>query len=220
MSEDEKRARRWLTDHLNIGPNAFDRLACFASALIEENARQNLIAAASASELWWRHIVDSAQLLGFARNMQPGNGPWVDLGTGAGFPGLIIGILDEQRPMLLVEERRRRVDWLTWIAAELQLAHVTVVGSSVEKMSNPASAIISARAFAPMSKLLRLSARLSTPQTIWLLPKGERALQEVEELPEDVRAMFHVKQSITHPAAGIVLGRGVPPLKRRGVQTC
>jgi 16S rRNA (guanine527-N7)-methyltransferase len=70
--------------------------------------------------------------------------------------------------------------------------------------------VISARAFAPLDKLLRLSARFSTPDTVWLLPKGRSAAKELGEQKADVRAMFHVEQSLTDPQAGILVGRGRP----------
>jgi 16S rRNA (guanine527-N7)-methyltransferase len=72
--------------------------------------------------------------------------------------------------------------------------------------------VICARAFAPLSKLLSLSARFSTPDTLWMLPKGRSAAQELSEQPESIRAMFHVEQSRTDPEAGLVIGTGRPPV--------
>jgi 16S rRNA (guanine527-N7)-methyltransferase len=74
-------------------------------------------------------------------------------------------------------------------------------------------AVICARAFAPLEKLLSLSARFSTHDTVWLLPKGRSAAQELQEQPESIRAMFHVEQSRTDPEAGIVIGQGRPALR-------
>jgi 16S rRNA (guanine527-N7)-methyltransferase len=68
--------------------------------------------------------------------------------------------------------------------------------------------VISARAFAPLDRLLRLSARFSTTATQWVLPKGRSAEQEVQELPGRYRGMFHVEQSLTEAEAGIIVGKG------------
>jgi 16S rRNA (guanine527-N7)-methyltransferase len=72
------------------------------------------------------------------------------------------------------------------------------------------TAVITARAFAPLGKLLALSARFSTRDTAWLLPKGRSAAQELSEQPPAVRAMFHVEQSQTDREGGILVGRGTP----------
>ena len=71
--------------------------------------------------------------------------------------------------------------------------------------------VITARAFAPLGKLVTLSARFSTQATIWLLPKGRSAAQELAEQPLDVQKMFHVEHSETDSAGGILVGQGTPP---------
>lgn len=219
MNDDEAAGRRWLEHHLAADRATLDRLTAFAGALRAENGRQNLVAAASLGELWWRHIVDSAQLLLVSRETRLGPGLWLDLGSGAGFPGLIVGILEPGREVRLVEQRRLRVQWLERMAAELGLSHVRVFGCSLEKLATSPAAVISARAFAPLPKLLRLAARFSTRETLWLLPKGEQARQEVERLAGDLRPMFHVKPSVTSVAGGIVVGRGaIHP--ERGATPC
>ncbi|MBS1240110.1 MAG: rsmG [Proteobacteria bacterium] len=152
---------------------ALERLERLAILLTEENARQNLVAAATLPAIWQRHFADSAQLLAHvprgsealpkAETSDPG--PWLDLGTGAGFPGLVIAALRPEWDIRLVESRR------------------------------------------PLPKLLDLSTRFSTDRTLWLLPKGRSAAQELASLPESVRKLFHVEQSCTDAEAGIVVGR-------------
>ncbi|BBC71448.1 16S rRNA methyltransferase [Altererythrobacter sp. B11] len=186
------------------------RLAIFAELLKEENERQNLVSTASLAVVWQRHLADSAQLLLHA----PAGllGPWLDLGTGAGLPGLVIAALRPELPVLLVESRRRRVEWLSRAAAELALVNCRVLGARLEDVESTPAAIISARAFAPLGKLLGLSARFSTRETVWLLPKGRKAAQELQEQPVAIREMFHVEQSCTDPEAGILVGKGTPKL--------
>lgn len=95
----------------------------------------------------------------------------------------MIAALQPERPVVLVDSRRLRTEWLQRAADTLQLPHVRVVHSRVEDLPSGPHAVISARAFAPLDKLLTLSARFSTPDTIWLLPKGAGAQHELEMLP-------------------------------------
>jgi 16S rRNA (guanine527-N7)-methyltransferase len=211
----EEHGQQWLKSNLGCDDRALDLLAAFVAALGEENRRQNLVAARSLDEVWWRHVVDSAQLLLVSRETKLGAGSWWDLGSGAGFPGLVIAVLSSDTQVCLVEERKARAGWLTQAVAQLGLRNVRVIGQPLKRVATEPAAVISARAFAPLGKLLGLAARFSTPETVWLLPKGESARQEVEGLPAGLRRMFRVEPSATNPAAGIVVGRGV--VDARGV---
>lgn len=186
---------------------ALERLNQLVALLIEENGRQNLIAAATLSAVWLRHIADSAQLLDHVPRETSDPGPWLDLGTGAGFPGLVIAALRPDWDVRLIESRRKRTDWLERAKAELGLNRCEIVASRLEVVEPIAAGVISARAFAPMPKLIELSARLSTNRTLWLLPKGRSAAQDLASLPESMRRLFHVEQSCTDPEAGIIVGR-------------
>lgn len=183
---------------------ALDRLDRLVALLVEENGRQNLVSEASLSSVWQRHIADSVQLLDLVPRE---TSPWLDLGTGAGFPGMVISIVRPAAHVVLVESRKRRVEWLTAVATELQLENCHIEGKRLEAVDSFPAAVISARAFAPLDKLLKLARRFSTSDTAWLLPKGRSAEQEVAALTLDMRAMFHVEQSATDADSGIVVGR-------------
>lgn len=206
MMNTEDEAQAWLRDTLGADANAMARLSHLVDLLLDENERQNLVARGTLPHVWQRHIVDSAQLLHVSRETL-GGGDWLDLGTGAGFPGLVIAALQPDRPVILVDSRRLRTEWLQRAAGALELPNVRVALSRVEDLPSGAHAVISARAFAPLDKLVTLSARFSTPDTIWLLPKGAGAQHELEMLPESWRHVFHVEQSLTDPNAGIIVGR-------------
>jgi 16S rRNA (guanine527-N7)-methyltransferase len=175
--------------------------------IVEENARQNLVAKASESSIWLRHLADSAQLLGYVSR---GTEPWLDLGTGAGFPGLVIAAMRPDIAVVLVESRKKRVDWLVRAATALGLTNCRIEGRRLEHVESFNAAVISARAFAPLVKLLSLSARFSTRDTLWLLPKGRSAVQELANLRHPAAGMFHVEQSATDSEAGLVIGTGRP----------
>jgi 16S rRNA (guanine527-N7)-methyltransferase len=184
------------------------RLEHLAALLAEENGRQNLVSSASLEAVWQRHFADSLQILD---HVPRGTSQWLDLGTGAGFPGLALAIAQPETAMVLVESRKRRVEWLSGAAETLGLDNCRIIGSRLESVESFPASVITARAFAPLGKLLDLSARFSTPTTAWLLPKGRSAAQELAEQPPGVRAMFHVEQSHTDPAGGILVGQGTPP---------
>lgn len=186
---------------------AMERLDRLVEALCEENRRQNLISRPSEAQVWRRHIADSAQLLRFVPRGTSGEdkGIWLDLGTGAGFPGLVIAALRPEWRVVLVESRSRRVDWLRRMARSLDLPNCRIEGHRIEVVKPFAASVISARAFAPLPKLLHLSAPFSTKATTYLLPKGRSAAQELEQLPAQIRRLFHVEHSLTDAEAGIIV---------------
>ena len=212
MIGSEDSARRWLVNLPGCDAVAMQRLEQLVALLGVENQRQNLVASSSLSAVWQRHIVDSAQLL--IDVPRETVGPWLDLGTGAGFPGLVIAALRPDLEMVLVESRARRVEWLQLCVRELGLVRVRVEGQRLERLPPFSAAVISARAFAPLNKLLEISARFSTPATLWRLPKGRSAQQELSQI-DGWNHAFHVKQSLTDPDAGIIVGQGLQQARRK-----
>ncbi len=200
---DEAVARAWLADLPEWDATARERLEDLAVLLRAENDVQNLVSDASLAALWVRHYADSAQLL--AHVPRETSAPWLDLGTGAGFPGLVIAILRPECEVVMVESRARRIDWLQRVCDTLSLANAQIAGMKLEALETRKFRAISARAFAPLPKLLDLSARFSTSETVWLLPKGRSARQELAEL-KGWNHLFHVEQSLTDPDSGVIVG--------------
>ena len=191
----------------DVSRETFEKLECFAALLIAENERQNLIAVASIPELWTRHIMDGAQLLG----MTSGEGSWCDIGSGPGLPGLIIAILGG-RPMTLNEPRKLRAEFLRHVVAELDLTDTVVAECKVERLAGKFD-VITARAVARLDKLFSMACHLAHSETKWLLPKGERAQSELDEARETWQGSFRLVPSLTHPASAIVIAEHV---QRRG----
>ncbi|WP_395329719.1 16S rRNA (guanine(527)-N(7))-methyltransferase RsmG [Novosphingobium sp. BL-8H] len=203
MISTEDEARDWLRALPECDQAAEERLEILVRMLAEENTRQNLVSAASLDQVWLRHIVDSAQLLPHVPRGT--SSPWIDLGTGAGFPGLVIAALRPECEVLMVESRARRIEWLDRARMAMGLDQARVLGQRLELVETREARVISARAFAPLEKLLTLSSRFSTSDTVWLLPKGRSAQQELDDLRK-WRHVFHVEQSLTDPQAGIIVG--------------
>lgn len=203
MTEDQ--AKLWLVSHLGVSRETMKSLDVFRGFLENEAKSQNLIAASTFDSIWTRHIVDSAQLLTFLpKSIIASN--WLDLGSGAGFPGLIAAMLSNYH-VTLVESRARRIEYLQRAVAMLDLeGRVTIAGMPLERLPVQEYNIISARAFAPFPKLLQLAARFSTNNTHWLLPKGRNAAKELEEAQENWSLDMRVIPSITDSDAGIICG--------------
>lgn len=201
MTEEE--AQRWIADR--HGPAGVELMTCLAALVREEAARQNLVAPSTLDEMWVRHIVDSAQLIPFAE-AYPGN--WLDIGTGAGFPGLVVAALTD-RPISLVEPRKRRADFLSACCDALGVAsRTTVVTGKVERATFEAT-VISARAVAPLWELLGAAQHCSTWNTLWLLPKGRTAREEIASAQQSWHGAFHVEHSVTDPESLIVIAKEV-----------
>lgn len=207
----EEAARTWLSEDLVIDADAWGKLALLVARLKEENTKQNLVSRSSLEHVWQRHICDSAQLLRYAPRGTVET--WLDLGTGAGFPGLVIAATAPSIHVTMVESRGRRAEWLSRMVEQLGLLNATVEGEQLQRVADMSVDVISARAFAPLDTLLALASRFSTQSTLWLLPKGRSAAQELSEL-QGWRHTFHVEQSLTDPDAGIVVGRLANPERR------
>ena len=180
-----------------------EKLAAYVEMLRAESARQNLISASTLDRIWERHILDSSQLVQF--EPRPGSS-WVDIGAGAGLPGIVVACLVEG-PITLVEPRRLRADFLQNVVEQLGL-NAKVIPSKVERVSGRFD-MITARAVASLSRLLELSQHLSTRNTVWALPKGRSAQSELVDARRAWQGTFHVKQSVTDAESYIVIGTGV-----------
>jgi 16S rRNA (guanine527-N7)-methyltransferase len=201
---EEMAARAWVEREFDVPRGTMARLDAFAALLRAENERQNLVSRASLDRLWSRHIADSAQLLRFA----PTSGAsWIDLGTGAGFPGLIVAML-HRGPVTLVEERRLRADFLRRAAAQLQVGAEILAGKAERVPPRPFE-VISARALAPLGRLFQLGTGFSTENSVWLLPKGRNAQTELEALDPSWQGSYRLEPSVTDPEAHILVATGV-----------
>jgi len=192
-----------LLAHLDVSRETLERLRIFADLLTRWTRRINLVAPATVPEVWTRHILDSAQLWPLRPEPCP---DWVDLGSGAGLPGLVIAALAAEgrlTAVTLVESDSRKSAFLITAAREMGLSP-TVLTMRAEAVRLPPPAVISARALAPLPKLLDLAEPLIGPRTVCLFPKGARAHSELTA----ARAAWHTDvseiASVTDPTATIL----------------
>jgi 16S rRNA (guanine527-N7)-methyltransferase len=189
----------------NVSRETFEKLKTYAALLREESGRQNLVSGRTLDHLWERHILDSAQLVRF--EPKP-HASWADIGSGAGLPGIVIACL-AGGPVTLIEPRRLRAEFLHNVGESLRI-NVTVFAGKAERAEGKFD-VITARAVANLSQLMRISSHLSTRKTVWALPKGRSAQAELVEAQRSWQGVFHVEQSVTDIESFIVVGTGVRP---------
>ena len=179
------------------------KLEAFVLLLRDANQRQNLISATSGDQIWSRHILDSAQLVRFEPFERAS---WLDIGSGGGLPGIVIACLVDG-PVTLAEPRRLRAEFLNDAIRALNL-RAAVEARKVERITGTFDAI-TARAVAPLDRLLEISQHLSTRKTVWALPKGRSAQSELADAQRSWQGTFHVERSVTDPESFILVGTGV-----------
>ena len=189
----------------NVSRETFARIERYIELLRREAVRQNLISASTMETVWDRHILDSAQLVQFEPKV---GSAWVDIGSGAGLPGLVVACLVDG-PVALVEPRRLRAEFLQRAIVALNLSSRVSLQQVNAQRAQGKYDVISARAVASLPRLLEISQHLSTGNTVWALPKGRGALEELAEAQQAWQGVFHVERSVTDSESYIVVGTGV-----------
>lgn len=177
---------------------AMARLSDYVALLEKWNARINLVSQASLADVWRRHILDSTQLLGLA----PADGNWLDLGSGAGLPGLVIALIGRQGVHLVESDNRKAV--FLREAARLCDTPITVHRQRIEKLAPQGAAVISARALAPLPRLLPLLHRHMNADSVCLLLKGQDVEDELTQAAKSWIMRVERIQSRSDPA-GVIL---------------
>ena len=203
---DEANVAQWLTERLAVSRETLARLETFVALLCEESNRQNLVSASSLDTVWTRHVVDSAQLVLLAGERRDAH--WLDLGTGAGFPGMVLAILTHGQ-VTMVEERTKRHLWLSSVVDRLGLSNARVIGRDLARIPAFDADIITARAFAPLGTLLDLAVRFSRADTLWLLPKGRGGEEELATVRDAWHGRFGLEPSVVDASSAIVVATGV-----------
>jgi 16S rRNA (guanine527-N7)-methyltransferase len=157
-----------------VSRETLERLEAYAALLATWSLRINLVGRATLDDLWRRHFLDSAQLLPL---VPAGTQSLADLGSGAGFPGLVLAILGVPG-VELIEADSRKAAFLREVA-RVTGADVTIRGCRIESVPPHAVDVVTARGCAPLERLLALAERLTGPTTSCLFLKGARAEEEL-----------------------------------------
>ena len=214
LQEDRARALALVS----VSRETLARLDRYVALLLDWQRRVNLIAPSTEPALWTRHVADSLQLLTLA----PEARIWADLGSGAGFPGLPIACALAETPgarVHLVESSAKKVAFLR------EASHVTGAPVAVHAIriadfvkARPAKVdVVTARAVAPLSKLLAEAYPLLKSGAVGLFPKGQGVDAELTEAAKYWRFQVTLVASRTDPNARIVTVRGLDPIAAPGV---
>ena len=184
---------------VSVSRETLARLEAYAELLTRWSARINLVGRDTLSDLWRRHILDSAQLHRF---VSPSASSLIDLGSGAGLPGLVLAILGVPG-VELVEADSRKAAFLRE-AARVTGAAVVIRPCRIQAVPAHAVNVVAARACAPLDRLLDLAAPFLAPDTLCLFPKGERFNEELTLARKAWTMSVSVEQSLSD-RRGVVL---------------
>lgn len=189
---------------LAVSRETIGRLRALEALLNKWNPAINLVAKSTLPQAWQRHILDSAQLYAIAPRTVD---HWVDLGSGGGFPGLVIAALsaelDPNRRVTLVEVDQRKATFLREAARQLSL-DTAVLSERVEKVAPLAADVLSARALAALPLLCDFATRHLSPDGLALFPKGASYQDELADAARVWRFDVTVHQSDTDPSAVVL----------------
>lgn len=162
----------------------FDGAASFARMLAAEGELRGLIGPRELPRLWRRHVVNSAAVAPYL----PASGSVVDVGSGAGLPGVVLALMRPDLQIHLLEPMQRRVAWLTEVSERLELPNVVVHAARAEDMQGQIVAdAVTARAVAALDKLARWTLPLARLGGVLLAMKGQRAAEEVAKAGKTLR---------------------------------
>lgn len=205
----------------DVSRETLDRLELYVALLRQWQKAVNLVAPSTLDQIWHRHFADSAQIL----PLVPQARTWLDLGTGGGFPGLVIAILlagQSRAPsatrVVLLDSDSRKTAFLREVVRQTGLAPgvaVDILSIRAESLATqvnvPLPDVVCARALAPLEKLLPLAAPLFTPTTTGVFLKGKDAAQECVAAEKSWKFKAELVPSRTQDNARIVVVRHLEP---------
>src|ERR1700761_1651286 len=183
------------------------RLKAYADLLTDWNARHNLVARSTLPDLWHRHLWDSAQLV---PQIPAGARTLADLGSGAGFPGLVLALLRPELTVTLHEATTKKCAFLQAAADRIGLK-VTIRNSRLEDLPAQAFDVVTARALAPLPQLLQYAYPFTGPNSVCLFLKGQNVGAELTEAHKYWSMEASQVPSQTEPSAAIVTVRKLGP---------
>lgn len=193
----------------NVSRETLDRLEAYEALLKKWNPAINLVSASTLTQIWSRHFLDSAQIFALAPTKA---GQWADLGSGGGFPGLVVAVIAaEKAPDLsvtLVESDHRKAAFLMTTANALGLK-VLVRTGRIEALPELSANVLSARALAPLGDLLGFAERHLGQGGTCLFSKGARWQDELKQAQEMWSFTYETHKSVTDPDAVVLKIEGV-----------
>ena len=184
------------------------KLKFFQEEIIKNNQKFNLISKSSVLNLWERHIIDSAQLINF---FPKGFNKFIDIGSGAGFPGLVIKIMDNNLRGHLVESNTKKAKFLSNTSKLLGI-DINVHNErfeNLDKFENDNKFVLTSRAVSSLSKMIKISLSFFQSGSIGLFHKGEKWQQEISEASKSWAFEFEAIVSLTNKDSRIIMIKNV-----------
>lgn len=190
---------------IDVSRETLDSLRAYAALLKKWNARINLVAPSTLSDVWSRHIIDSAQLFSHA---PPSTRHWVDLGSGGGLPAIVCAILAKELlpacRFTLIESDKRKSAFLLTAAQTLDL-DLTLLAERAEMVPPQGADVVTARALAPLPQLLSLVQRHLSVTGVAILPKGKNHATELADARREWQFEQVAIESLTDHLAKILI---------------
>ena len=198
----EEQAKVFLINQLNISNTDMKRLEIFKNLLLDYNKKFNLISKNTEKSVWFRHILDSAQLMNFISTNS--DKKLVDLGTGAGFPGIIIALLNKNPNfhVKLYEKSKVKRDFLN-IVKKLLSINFEINNNVYEKTIN--ADIVVSRAFKKLSEIIKISREIVKKPHKLIILKGKNAQYEINNVSFDNNYSYKLEKSVTDIDSKIVI---------------
>jgi 16S rRNA (guanine527-N7)-methyltransferase len=190
-------------EETRVSRETLARLKAYADLLTDWNSRHNLVAKSTLSDLWRRHFWDSAQLISL---IPEGCQTVADLGSGAGFPGLVVAAMRADLSVTLHEATTKKCDFLKTAAERMGLT-VKVQNARIEELPPQAYDVVTARALAALPQLLGYAQRLTGPNSVCLFLKGQNVGAELTEAHKSWRMETSQIPSLTDPSGAILVVR-------------
>jgi 16S rRNA (guanine527-N7)-methyltransferase len=195
----------------NVSRETYDKLRAYEALIRKWNPSINLVAKSTLSDVWNRHIIDSAQV--YAASSGEKSSIWTDMGSGGGLPGIVIATLtqgeDQQTNITMVESDKRKSVFLRTAIRELGLSNAEVINERIEGAQISISDIVSARALAPLTDLFTLSQGFADQNTTFLFQKGKNWASEIEVAQNHWSFEYDAIKSETDSNAVILKIRGL-----------
>jgi 16S rRNA (guanine527-N7)-methyltransferase len=192
----DNKSAEYLNETLRVSRETFEKLEKFGNLAIEWNKAINLISPSTITDMGWRHIVDSAQILPF---IPDGANHLVDLGSGGGFPAIILAILGVPKVTMIESDKRKSI-FLKEASRQLGLTNTAIINSRIEAAPAQKADIVTARALANLGQLIEWA---KPHGSYFVFPKGGHYRSEILELG-DHNYQIDVQPSVTDENAAII----------------
>ena len=196
----------FLNKKTDVSRETFERLSLYHDLLLKWQSKVNLIGPDTIPDSWNRHFLDSLQLQNHIKNY---NGKILDIGSGAGFPGMVLAVCGYQN-IHLVESDSKKVLFLREVA-RITNTNVDIYNERVENLSVDNVSYITSRAFSSLTKLFSLSSKFVSHETICLFHKGKNYSMDIEEAKQNWLFDTTISPSITDNDGVILEIRNIRP---------